>query len=176
MSRPECRGVPQGLVASGSPDQPEAVQPRHVDVQKQQVASPSFVQGQRLPAGGERPDAATPGEEPQEPVQSLAMKKRRLDVTFITVEPSVVSGRLDSNQRPPEPIQEAWRANCRENTALSRLAAFYAFEILQETGHFSSCSLPSKRSPESAGEQSCIVKLAPANLRKNAAHWMRRSI
>ena len=36
-------------------------------------------------------------------VQSLAGEKRRLDVTLVTAEPSAVSGRLDSNQRPPEP-------------------------------------------------------------------------
>jgi hypothetical protein len=40
------------------------------------------------------------------------------------------------------PIQGEWRVNSSENTSLSRLAAFQAFEILQEFGHFSRVSLP----------------------------------
>src|SRR5690349_16515764 len=35
------------------------------------------------------------------------------------------------------PIEEAWRANSSENTSLSQLAAFQAFDILQEFAHFS---------------------------------------
>src|SRR5262245_25347937 len=37
-------------------------------------------------------------------------------------------------------------------------------------------TLPSERPPESVGEPLCIVNLVPANLRKDAAPWIRRSM
>jgi hypothetical protein len=40
--------------------------------------------------------------------------------------------------------------NIPENTSLSRLAAFQAFEILQEMGHISSFSLPNSAFEETA--------------------------
>src|SRR5262249_9565601 len=94
-----------------------------------------------------------------------------------------MSGRLDSNQRPPEP-----HSRSAEGELFVKYVSFASYGFLSFCNStrirpffklFSAqlCPAPpSERPPESVGERPSILNFVLANVRKCAVHWIPRSV
>src|SRR5262249_2046174 len=104
-----------------------------------------------------------------------AGRKRRLGVTCVAAEPSVMSGRLDSNQRPPEPHSLGEGRSEPPNVTNASLLVVYEFYSSHSLRRLQSETIDLSTFSRFFPSQACPQKgLKKITTRQTSCHCIRR--